>query len=228
MALPESQSFQVFMHNVPQGAPLNNLNIPNLHQLQNDFMAAPNGPMGTQKVRLCKGRLIIGPPNNVVWEDDQILHVNTRLGLQDAAIMALEREDLGIPINFAQEDVIQDIAVGNPVTHQEDAYARIALAGGGYFSPIACALYELRKNGLLGQNSVLGNSPVVGAFIPDGIIVHIYKYKRVSKNMQELAYNSFLNYQPHYTSLNDYIHDAHIISGHPPSENATVVSFSQP
>ena len=33
--------------------------------------------------------------------------------------MAVKREDLGIEVNFIDEQVIQDIAIGNAVTQQE-------------------------------------------------------------------------------------------------------------
>ncbi|AIK96398.1 hypothetical protein ID47_06090 [Candidatus Paracaedibacter acanthamoebae] len=156
------------------------------------------------------------------------------LTLQEACQMAIDRESLGIRVEF-QEPLalaftaaggipfaagILGIPVGNLI-----AYLHRALGGGGYLTPIATGIYRLRHN-FPPPNYLLlaGMIPAIA----DTVMIHFHDVRRISKNIKELSYNSILNPaipgMPPYISLKDMIDAQYAVLGLPIPDSGTTIS----
>lgn len=147
---------------------------------------------------------------------------------QEACMIALERQGIGIRTRFQHPLRIQAVATGSTLLGASvgfpgglagfTLYLNRALGGGGYRPTVlAAALYRLRNN------VPYPNFVALPVGLADTVLIHIHNQVRVSKNAKELSYNSILN-NPAYHSLKDII-DAHYNAlGLPPPDSATVLS----
>lgn len=143
------------------------------------------------------------------WEHNVFVLAGGPLNYQEACLMVLERQGIGITVNFQHPNIINAIAAGFPLpvvaaffgmgVPALTQYLNHALGGGGYRSTLlATALYRLRHN--VPPNFIIlavgGNA--------DTVLVHIHEPRRVSKNGKELSYNSIPNMAA-YFSIKDII-----------------------
>lgn len=162
------------------------------------------------------------------WQHN-LTNLGIGLTLQEGCQIALDREDIGIIVNFEHPNVINLVAAGNNpaaiaiLTGVNVAnYLPRALNNGGYLNPLAAVIYRIRTN--LPQVNFIGN-PVQ---VVDAVILHIHLPRRVSKNMKELSFNSILNPGAPgnvYMSIKNIINQQFTIQLLPVPHSGTVVSF---
>ncbi len=156
------------------------------------------------------------------------------LTLQEACQMAIDRESLGIRVEFQDHNAVAFTAafgipaaagmLGIPALNLT-AYLQRALGGGGYLTPIATAIYRLRNN------FPAPNFTAMAGMVPgnaDTVMIHFHDTRRISKNIKELSYNSILNPavlgMPPYISLKDMIDAQYAFLGLPVPDSATTIS----
>jgi hypothetical protein len=143
-----------------------------------------------------------GGPAVIPWQH-VVFPVGVALNLQEASLMAFDRQTIGITVRFQQPTIIMLLSAGMPIPGaggiaaflgiapvNVTAYANHALRSGGYLTPLATTLYRLR-NIFPPPNFAVLIGP--GAPIADCVIIHIHDPRRVSKNIKELSFNSILN-----------------------------------
>jgi hypothetical protein len=188
-------------------------------------VAIPVLAHGAYQLGVSNIRLLAMP---TAWQHGVFALVGGGLNILEACLMAVEREGIGITVDFQHRWVINAIVAGIPLAVIGAAfpcgpaamidYLNRALAGGGYRPVIlATTLYRLRHN--LPPNYLA--LAVGGA--ADTVLIHIQEPRRVSKNGKELSYNAIPNI-PGYFTLKDMIdaqfnmlalplpHSAHILS----------------
>jgi hypothetical protein len=137
--------------------------------------------------------------------------------------MALERPRIGIPIEFNAPHLLVMIAAGAPLGPGEVAQVQRALRRGGYLTPLAAAIYRLRR--LVPFPNV---AAIDGGGVANGVVMHFHLPIRVSKNVRELSINSLQNPAiagfPPYLSIKDSIDNQFVALGLPRPHSATIVS----
>ncbi len=162
------------------------------------------------------------------WDHTISPNLGGGLTYQEACMMALERQGIGITVRFQHFASIQAIALGTPLPMVAmgfpgglvglTQYLDNALGGGGYRPTVlAVALYRLRNN------LPYPNFVALPMGLADTVLIHFHSQIRVSKNVKELSYNSILNIAG-YHSIKDIIDAIYNVIGLPPPHSATVLS----
>lgn len=138
------------------------------------------------------------PP--ILWQHGVVPLVGGPLTAQQACRMAIDRQILGIDVNFRHQLAVASVAFGMPLPVAAGlagmappaflVYLNRALGGGGYFAHQATAIFRLRNN--LPQPNFLwlgGPGVVIGP--ANCVVLHFHNTTRISKNLKELSYNSF-------------------------------------
>ncbi|MBM3469078.1 MAG: hypothetical protein FJX71_06585 [Alphaproteobacteria bacterium] len=160
------------------------------------------------------------------------------LTLQQACMMAINRQDIGITIKFANLPLITLLAQNTPL-HAIAALLAMpvgnivpestnALRAGGYLTPLAAALFNLRHAIGVPNFSIIAAPAGLNPFAQN-VILHFHGSRRVSKNVKELSVNSVLNpAQPGlgpYVSLKDMINAQFVgPTNPPPPHSGTVIT----
>lgn len=174
------------------------------------------------------------------WNHNVFPLVGGALTLQEASLMARDRQNIGITIRFQQPNIIFLLAAGLPVpvvaamlgipVATVATYANRALNGGGYLTSLSTAIHRLRHN-LVPPNFVAVPPP---GMIADRVILQVHIPVRASKNLKELSVNSIpapaLPGMAPYVSVKDMIDVQFAVLGIPTPHSATIVSsdFLQP
>lgn len=162
------------------------------------------------------------------WDHTLIPNLGAGLTYQEACMMVLERQGIGIIVRFEHPASIQSVALGNPLAVAAAGfvggvagltqYLDRALGGGGYRPTIlAVALYRLR------HTIPYPNFVALPVGVADTVLVHFHNQIRTSKNVKELSYNSILNIVG-YHSIKDIIDAIYNVIGLAPPHSATVLS----
>lgn len=176
--------------------------------------------LGVSKIRL----LMMATP----WQHGVFGLAGGGLNLLEACLMVVEREGIGITVNFQHRWVIDAIIAGFPLAAIGAAfpggpaammqYLNRALVGGGYRPVLlATTLYRMRHNG---PPNFIG---LAAGGAADTVLVHTHEPRRVSKNGKELSYNSIQNIPAYYT-LKNIIDVQYFLYGQPPPHSATILS----
>ncbi len=161
----------------------------------------------------------------IAWH--QVLHplAGGPLTLNETCRIAAHRQlRLGFNVRFRHPHLIQMIAAGGAIPPGLNAYVNRALYGGGYFNPMAVALYKLIRVMPVPVFTVIPGM----ANRPDCVAIQFKTDVRISKNMKELSYNSLL--QPAipgalpYMSIKAIINNQYAFLGLPNPSSITVVS----
>lgn len=150
---------------------------------------------GAFQLGVSKARLLGGVPAG--WEH-ALIGLGAPLNYQEACLMAQERQNIGITVNFRHPIEIAAISAGFGIPAVAAAfgwtipglttYFNRALGGGGYRPTLlATALYRFRHNPPPNFVNLLAGGRA------DTIMIHIHVPRRVSKNAKELSYNAILN-----------------------------------
>lgn len=176
-----------------------------------------------------------------LWQHEVSHLLGGPLNWQEACQMAIDRQAIGIQVNFQHQLAIAAMGAGAGVHLAAPLagmaavdfvnYLQNALRGGGYYAPQAAGLYRLRNNVPHPVFTVLAGVPNP----PDCVILHFRNVMRVSKNLKELSHNARI-VPPDgggvvvYETIKNIINNQFFVLGLPEPSSATVVSadFLQP
>jgi len=195
MQAPAVFTYEVQEHQQPSG-------IPRVYEPIPDPMLTHQFLMGQPLPTSVSINLAMGAPGALAWQGNQPCNlIVSPLTMQQSCQVALMRNILGIPVKFANENVIWATALGFPPPVGQIPYIQQALGGRGYLSDTACTMYNLRRH-LIYMN-VIQN--LVNGAAPDYILLQIANVQRVSKNLRELSYNTLINYNQFYDTRREHI-----------------------
>lgn len=222
-------NYETFAHPVPPPMGANQALIDYMYgTIQARSAAIPALAVGVHQIGVSLKSGVVPP-----WNHNVFPLVGGALTLQEASLMARDRQNIGINIRFQQPNIIFLLAAGLPVPMVAAMlgipvaavanYANSALNRGGYLTPLSTAIYRLRHN-LIPPNFVA----VPPGMIADRVILQIHIPVRASKNLKELSVNSILapalpGMAP-YVSVKDMIDVQFAVLGIPPPHSATIVS----
>lgn len=165
----------------------------------------------------------------IPWQHAPIA-LGAGLNLQEGCQMAIDRQHIGITVDFQHPLLIALVAAGFPVGAAAaflgipPGYLQTALARGGYLNPLAASIYRFRHN-FPPPNFVFLMAPMPAN--ADTVMIQIHDLRRVSKNVKELSYNAILN--PGlpglpYISIKDMIDGQFALLGLPVPHSGTIIS----
>lgn len=227
---PQCFNCEVYEHSPPPPLPILNQSLLNYTPLEIRVRHAAIPVLAAGAYQLGISLMNHGLPPTP-W-NHAVFGLGGPLNLQEACQMVVDREALGIQVNFQHPLAIAAIAAGAAPAAAAaivgmapalfNAYLNRALGGGGYSTPQAVAIYRLRHN-IPQPNFLL--LPVGGAAAhANCVIIHFHNVMRVSKNLKELSYNSLVAPAVGYVSIKDMINNQFIALGLPVPSSATVIS----
>lgn len=232
-AAPQCFNYETYAHQGPAAplAPNQSLLNYSLLEITARHAAIPVLAAGAHQVGISLMQHGVPP---ILWQHHLFL-LGAILNLQEACQMAVERQALGIIVDFEYPLIIAAIAAGAPppLPHPPagiPVYLNHALTGGGYLASHAAAIFRLRHN--IPQPNFVNLVVPAGGAPANCIVIHFHNDVRVSKNLKELSHNSLPSPLPAgYLTIKDMIENQFAALGLPGAySSATIVSadFLQP